>query len=208
MKRKGMRSLLLLLIGATLGGVGYMVAHSLWTMRADEMHREPLKFLDRLPDVALQLKDFHRAKIEGGRKVWELFGEEARYLKGQKQAVIKKPRLIFYDKAGRTLEATGEEGRLFFTDEELEEMKMKGDIQVNYQGYVLRTEEASYFKRKNQVVAPGKVTLQAEGLEVEGVGMVIGLEEEKVRLTKEVKTRLQPNRLENQGLRADGKKTS
>ena len=208
MNRKGVRSLLLLLIGATLGGVGYKVVHSVWTMRVNEMRREPLKLLDRLPDVTLQLKDFHRAKIEGGRKVWELFGEEARYLKGEKQAVIKKPRLIFYDKAGRTLEATGEEGRLFFTDKELEEMSMKGAVQVNYQGYVLRTEEASYFKRKNQVVAPGKVTLKAEGLEVEGVGMEIGLEEGKVRLRKEVKTRLQPNQLENQGQRADGKKTS
>lgn len=208
MKRKGVRTLLLLLIGATLGGVGYKVAHTVWTMRLDEMRKEPLKFLDRLPDVALQLKDFHRAKIEGGRKVWELWGEEARYLKGEKQAVIKKPRLIFYDKNGRTLEAIGDVGRLFFTDEELEEMSMKGAVQVNYQGYVLRTEEAFYFKRKNQVVAPGKVTLKAEGLELEGVGMEIGLEEEKVRLLKEVKTKVHPNQLENPGLRADGKKKS
>lgn len=199
---------MLLLIGATLGGVGYKVAHTVWTMRLDEMRKEPLKFLDRLPDVALQLKDFHRAKIEGGRKVWELWGEEARYLKGEKQAVIKKPRLIFYDKNGRTLEAIGDVGRLFFTDEELEEMSMKGAVQVNYQGYVLRTEEAFYFKRKNQVVAPGKVTLKAEGLELEGVGMEIGLEEEKVRLLKEVKTKVHPNQLENPGLRADGKKKS
>jgi len=202
------RTLLLLLIGATLGGVGYKVAHTIWTARVDEMRKEPLKFLDRLPDVALQLKDFHRAKIEGGRKVWELWGEEARYLKGERQAVIKKPRLIFYDKNERTLEATGDEGRLFFTDEELEEMNMKGGVRVNYQGYVLRTEEASYFKSKNQVVAPGKVTLKAEGLELEGVGMEIKLEEEKVRLLKEVKTKVHPNQLENQGLRADGKKKS
>ncbi|MBI2997125.1 MAG: LPS export ABC transporter periplasmic protein LptC [Deltaproteobacteria bacterium] len=208
MKRKGVRSLLLLLIGATLGGVGYKVADTVWTARVDEMRKEPLKFLDRLPDVALQLKDFHRAKIEGGRKMWELWGEEARYLKGEKQAVIKKPRFIFYDKNERTLEATGDEGRLFFTDKELEEMNMKGDVQVTYQGYILRTEEAFYFKSKNQVVAPGKVTLKAEGLELEGVGMEIKLEEEKVRLLKEVKTKVDPNQLENQGLRADGKRKS
>ena len=42
----------------------------------------------------------------------------------------------------------------------------------------------------------------------EGVGMEIKLEEEKVRLLKEVKTKVHPNQLENQGLRADGKRKS
>ena len=52
-------------------------------------------------------RDFHRAKIEDGRKVWEIFGDEANYYKEQKEAVIKKPRFSYYDKKGEAAEVVG-----------------------------------------------------------------------------------------------------
>lgn len=206
MTRSRLRAVLLVLVVAILGGVGYKVARTVWMIKADELRKEPLKLLNHLPDVALQVKDFRRTKIEGGRKAWELTGEEVRYLKGENQALIKKPRLVFYDKEGKTIEATGDEGRLFFLNEELEQMKLQGSIRVAYQGYVLETEEASYLKAKNQVVAPGKVNLKNAGLELEAVGMEIALGEEKIRLLNGVKTRFHPATLASLRQRADGGK--
>ncbi|MBI2361683.1 MAG: LPS export ABC transporter periplasmic protein LptC [Deltaproteobacteria bacterium] len=208
MTRFRLRSVLLVLIVATLGAVGYKVTQTVWMMDANELRKESLKLLNQLPDVALQVKDFRRTKIEGGRKAWELTGEEVRYLKGQNQAVIKKPRLVFYDKEGKTIEATGDEGRLFFLDEELDQMKFQGGIRVAYQGYVLETEEASYLQARNRVVAAGKVTLKSEGLELEGVGMEIALDEDKVRLLSAVKARFHPGTLASVRQKNDGGKKS
>ena len=67
--RKRRRFILLLVIFLSLGGVGYKVAESIWIMKAREFRKNPLKALDYLPDSALHMKDFRRAKIEEGRKV-------------------------------------------------------------------------------------------------------------------------------------------
>ena len=98
--RKTRRSILLVAIFLSLGGVGYKVYGDRSRRAKGKSKKNPLKALDYLPESALQMKDFHRAKIENGRKVWELFGEEANYYKDQKEAVIKKPRFYYYDKKG------------------------------------------------------------------------------------------------------------
>ena len=70
MRRKGIRLILLIAIFASLGGVAYKVAENFWLMKAREIKKNPSKLLDYVPEAALQIKDFRRAKIEGGRKVW------------------------------------------------------------------------------------------------------------------------------------------
>ncbi|HEV8343410.1 MAG TPA: LPS export ABC transporter periplasmic protein LptC [Candidatus Binatia bacterium] len=205
MTRKSKRFILFIVIVAALGGIGYKVAEQVWVMKSREFKRNPLKALDYLPEAALQIKDFHRTHIDGDRKVWEVFGEEARYLRADKQAVIKKPRILFYSHSGQTLEATGNEAYLFFTDQEvngqamIDRMQITGDIQVAYDGFVFNTDELFYLKGTNQIISPGKVTLKGDGLELEGVGMEISIEDEKLRLERNVKTKLQPNRLPRRG---------
>src|ERR687891_392798 len=122
-KRK--RLILLAIIFVSLAAVGYKVAESIWVMKAREFRKDPLKALEHLPESALHIRDFRRAKIEDGRKVWELFGDEASYFKEQKEAVIKKPRFYYYDKDGETAETTGDTAHLFFTERELEKMQLE-----------------------------------------------------------------------------------
>ena len=141
------------------------------------------------------MKDFRRAKIEDGRKVWEIVGDEANYYKEQKQAVIKNPRFYYYDKKGETAETTGEVAKLFFKEKELEQMQLHGNVEVNYQGYTLRSEEAIYLPDKQQIVLPKKATVVGEGLQLEGSSMQVELEEKKVRLLQNVKTKLEPDKL-------------
>ena len=100
--RKARRLILLLAIVLSLGGVGYKVTETIIANKIRAIKRNPLEALDYLPESALHIRDFHRAKIEGGRKVWEIFGDEANYYKQQKEAVVKKPRFYYYDKTGET----------------------------------------------------------------------------------------------------------
>ncbi|MBI4523103.1 MAG: LPS export ABC transporter periplasmic protein LptC [Deltaproteobacteria bacterium] len=179
---------------ASLGGVSYKVAEHFWAMKAREFKKNPLKLLDYAPEATLQIKDFRRAKIDGGRKIWEIAGEEARYLREQKEAVIKKPRFTYYRKDGEAIEATGDEGHIHFTDQELERIRLQGGIEVSYQGFILRTDEIVYFKEKNQVLMPGKVSMKGSGLEFDGIGMEIALQEEKIRLLNKVKTKIEPQK--------------
>jgi LPS export ABC transporter protein LptC len=143
------------------------------------------------------MKDFHRAKIENGRKVWEIFGDEAQYFKEQKEAVIKKPRFFYYDKKGEVAETFGDEARIYMNENELEKLVLRGGIQVTFQGYVLKSEEASYLPAKDQIVLPNRTKVTGEGLELEGASMEVELEGKKIRLVNNVKTRIEPEKLAN-----------
>jgi len=164
-------------------------------MKTQEIRKNPLKALDYIPESALHMKDFRRAKIEDGRKVWELFGDEANYFKDQKEAVIKKPRFYYYNKNGETAETTGDTARLFFNEKEMEKMQLNGEIQVTYQGYVLKSEEAIYLAAEQRIFLPTRATVAGDGLEVEGSRMEVELEAKKVRLVQNVKTKIEPDKL-------------
>lgn len=192
--RKTRRFILVLTILASLGGVAYKVTDTVQSMK-QEIKKNPLKALDYLPESALQLKDFHRAKIEDGRKVWELFGDEAQYFRDQKEAVIKKPRFYYYDKKGETAETYGDEARIYLNDKELEKLVLSGGIRVNFQGFVLQSEEASYLPAKDQIVLPTRTKVVGDGFELEGSRMEVELESKKIRLVNNVKTKLEPNKL-------------
>ena len=192
--RKFRRSILLVAIFLSLGGVAYKVTEVVQRAQK-EIKNKPLKVLDYLPESLLRIKDFHRAKIEDGRKVWELFGEEASYFKEQKEAVIKKPRFYFYDKKGEVAETTGDEAHIYLNEKELERMELRGAIQVTFQGYVLKSEQANYLPAKDQIILPNHTTVVGEGINLEGSRMEVELEDKKIRLLRQVKTKLEPDKL-------------
>ena len=192
--RKARRTILLLAILLSLGGVGYKATEFVQRVQK-EIKKNPLKALDYLPESALHMKEFHRAKIENGRKIWELFGDEASYFKEQKEAIIKKPRFYYYDKKGEVVETTGDEAHLYINEKELERMELRGDIQVSFQGYVLKSDEANYLPAKDQVILPNRTTVVGEGIELEGSSMEIELEDRKIRLVHRVKTKIEPEKL-------------
>jgi LPS export ABC transporter protein LptC len=192
--RRARRSILLLAIFVSLAGVTYKVTEIMRRVQK-EIKSKPVKALDYLPESALQLKDFHRAKIENGRKVWDLFGEEANYFKEQKETVVKKPRFYYYDKKGNVAETIGDEALVYLNEKELERMEVRGGVQVTFQGYVLKSEEANYLPAKDQIVLPSHTTVVGEGLQLEGARMEVELGDKKIRLVHAVKTRIEPENL-------------
>jgi LPS export ABC transporter protein LptC len=201
MRHKRIRIFLLVGVFASLGVVGYKAAQSIWLVQRDKIEHAAIGLLEHAPETALQLKTFHHTKIEEGQKAWEVLGEEARYLKGKQEAVVKKPRLVFYHKGGETTEAIGSTGRLYFKDKELDRMQLLGDIEINYQGLIVRTDEIVYVRSANRIVSPGKITLKGKGIELEGVGAEFAIQDEKFRLLQKVKTKLQPGKLEKMRIR-------
>lgn len=192
------RFLLLAAILASLGGVGYKVTAEIWANKLRDIRENPIQLLDQLPESALSIKDFRRAKVENGRTVWELRGDEANYDKDHRQAVIQKPRFRYYDKKGEVAEASAEIAHVYLNDKELEKMQLEGGIEISYSGYLLKSQEAIYLPAKEQIVMPQRTTLSGEGLELQGSSMEVDLGDSKVRLLRDVKTRLEPEKLAKQ----------
>jgi LPS export ABC transporter protein LptC len=193
--RKTRRLVLLLAVFLALGGVAYKVIETVHQAQ-QEIMKNPIKALDYLPESALHVKDFRRAKVENGRKIWEVMGEEADYFKDEKQAVIKKPRFFYYGENGEAAETSGEVARMFLGDKELQKLQLEGGIQVTYQNYTLKSEEAVFLPQEQRIVLPKRTTLVGGGFELEGSSMEIELESKKVRLQNNVKTKIEPAKLE------------
>lgn len=192
------RFLLLVAIFVSLGAVGYKVTAAIWANKLRDIRKNPIELLEQVPESALRIKDFRRAKVENGRTVWELLGEEASYDKDQRQAVVQKPRFLYYDKKGDIAEASAEIAHVYLNDKELEKMQLEGGIELSYSGYVLKSQEAIYLPAKEQIVMPQRTTLIGEGLELQGSSMEVDLGESKVRLLRDVKTKLEPEKLAKQ----------
>lgn len=203
--RKIRRSALVLVIFLSLGGIGFKVAEILRGVQQD-VKQNPQKILDYVPESALHMLDFHRAKVENGRKIWELYGDEANYYKDQKEAVIKKPRFFYYDKEGEVVETTGDQARIFLNEKELERMELTGGVQVSFQGYLLKSEQANYLATKDQIELPTHTTVTGEGIELEGARMEVEMEDKKIRLIADVKTKVEPEKLakKNEGKGSPG----
>jgi len=189
--RKIRRALLLAAILLSLGAVSYKVADVVQKMKKSDS-KNPIAVLDALPDTLLRIKDFHRAKIEDGRKVWELFGDEANFLKDKRQAVIKKPRFLYYDKKDEAAETSADEALVFLNEKELERLELKGGVRVAMKGYVLTSETANYLPAKEQILLPSRTLVAGEGISIEGASMEVELESKKIRLVRDVKTKIEP----------------
>jgi len=196
------RIIILSVITISLGVVIYKVAETLWLQKVMEFQEDPLKILDLVPQPALQLKQFRRTKVEEGRKVWEITGDEAVYLKADREAMITRPRLIFYHQNDENVEVRGDQGHIYFNDGEMDRLQLRGGVEIYYQGFVLKTNEIVYHQRKNQVTAKGKVAMKGKGLDLEGVGAEISLKDARLRLRNKVKTKIRPDAFEKQGITA------
>lgn len=197
MNSRKLRMVLLILISAILGGVTFKVGESIWKGKKSIRDKAVRTALQYMPDAALQIKDFHRAQVDGERKVWEVFGEEAKYLKAEGQLLLKKPRIFFYQKDDSTVEATGDNGILWMEESrgDMQKAQLLGDVEVNFRGYVLKTGEILYFKNTNQMLLPGRVSVRGAGMELDGSHMEVSLYDEKMRLNNDVKTKVEPDKL-------------
>ena len=185
------RLLILLVMAAGVVFVGIEVAEHL----REQALRNTGALLRLAPGVAVQVKDFHRSMIEDGRKTWEVKGTEATYFKDEERAVIRRPRLVFHQADGRTLEATSSKGNVFLPGGRLERAVLEGPVEMTYQAARFRSDRLIYVHSDNQVVSPGKVWGIMDGAEFEGESMTYSLAHETVELRGAVKTTIHPGRL-------------
>lgn len=194
--RKTRRALLLAVILLSLGGVAFKVSDVMQQMRKVTV-KDPVAVLDAMPEALLHIKDFHRAKIENDRKVWELFGDEAQYLKEKQEATIKKPRFLYYDKKDVPAETSADSAHVYLNEKDLDRLELKGNVRVAMKGYTLTSELARYLPAKELIHLPNRTVVVGEGISMEGASMEVELEGKKIRMVRDVKTKIEPEKLAN-----------
>ena len=186
MRRTRLRAALLIVVGAALGGIGYLVSRNVIARRVRSVESLGRDFL---PQVAQRIQNFRRVKVEHGRMVWEITAKDARYFDQDNQIVVVEPRMTFFLKdQGRTAHLTGNEGRITLEGHDVSKLTLRGDVTVRFDDLELDTEEATYERDRDLITAPGVVTVRGRTLDVRGRRMEVDVGPQHVRLLEDVHT--------------------
>ena len=186
MRRTRLRAALLIVVGAALAGIGYLVSQSVLARRVRTVAELGRDFL---PQVAQRIQNFRRVKVERGRMVWEITAQDARFFEQDNQIVVVEPRVTFFLKDdGRTAHLAGKEGRITLEGHDVRTLTLKGDVAMQLDDMELETDEATYERERDLITAPGIVTVRGRTLDVRGRRMEVDVGPQHVRLLEDVHT--------------------
>jgi len=187
--RARLRLAVALVLVAALGAGAWLLAREAAARRQAAATRE---IIDVLPDISQRIQDFHRVKIEDGRKVWEVSAAEAQYREGEGVVAVRQPMVAFFLRDGREISLRGATGTVFLDGKELRRIELEGAIDVQLGEYALSTERASYEADRDVVVAPGAVRIRGKGLDVQGERMEVEVGAQRLTLARRVQMTLWP----------------
>jgi len=186
MRRIRLRTALLVVVAAALGGIAYLVSRSVAARRGG-----PLQALgkDFLPQVAQRIRDFRRVKVEDGRTVWQITAKDAQLLKERNEIIVREPEMRFFlEQGGREAFVRGTEGSILLDGSELRAITLRGGVVVRLDDLELQTTEATYDRSRDLITSPEQVRIRGRTLEVEGRGMEVQVEPQQLRLLEDVHT--------------------
>lgn len=179
-----------LVVLSVLGLVGGVAATRMTRTRLEqELARQAV---DLLPDVAQRIQNFHRMKVDKGRKVWEVAAREARYHADENMVVVTEPSVAFFFEDGRSVALTGREGRVRLDGHELDHVDLEGEIQIQFGDYSMRTDSARYDREGDIIVAPGHVSITGRELDLQGEQLELDLSTQRMRLHDNVRVVVRP----------------
>jgi len=183
------RRLVVALVVLLLATGGGLLARHLWNQKRADLAR---RAFDLLPNVAQRIRDFHRVKVDNGRKVWEVSAKEAQYHEDEGMVVVTEPVVSFFLEDGRVVALRGNEGKVYLGGRDLQLVELVGGIEVELGDYAVRAEYASYDRRTDVVIAPGKVEISGDTFDMRGQQMEVTVGSQRLILSGGVETTLRP----------------
>ncbi len=189
MSRRQLRFVAVFCAVFLLVGVGYGVVRSVREQRAQELQHLGL---DIASEVGQRIQNFRRVSIREGKKVWEIAAREARYFETEGMVVVDDPEVVFYFGEGETISVRGEEGRLHLRGQKVEQIVLKGKLEVRFADFLVATEEAVYSWQQDRIYSPGVVEITGRGLTIKGEECEVAMADKKLTLARNVQTVVVP----------------
>jgi LPS export ABC transporter protein LptC len=178
-----LRTLVGVIILGSLGVVGVLVWQT-WTPRSTE-GIPPSK-----PDASadLRLDRVHYTETREGVKEWELEATSAVYRKEGETMFLEKIRATFYGRDQGSYHLVGEKGKF---NAQTKVIEVYDGVKIDSSdGYHMRTRTLKYQADQKELHTSDPVELEGPTMRVEGGGMVVDLNRERVKILGGVTTTL------------------
>ena len=139
-----------------------------------------------LPTADMVLSKVRFTDSQGGRPTWVIESDTARLFKEKNKALFEGVRLTFYASDGRVMHMESRQGEL---DTETRDMLVSGDVQGrSSDGLEFFTSTLNYYDKRREIKTHAPVKIVAPNFQTQGVGMVVDLRQERVRLLNQVRS--------------------
>src|SRR5215470_8046614 len=108
--RTRLRWLVVAVLAVVLGAGAWLLQRDFAARRRADQARS---FVEVLPNVAQRIQNFHRVKVDNGRKVWEVSAREAQYVENEQVVLVEAPVVEVFLQDGRTVSLRGDSGKVF-----------------------------------------------------------------------------------------------
>jgi LPS export ABC transporter protein LptC len=180
---KNLKFILAMIILASLGLVGGMVWRNMAPSEQSSAPRKPAS-----DPADLKLDRLIYTETKEGKKEWELEAASASYFKDKGTVVLNKVKATFFGKNQETYVLVSEKGMLNTVTKAIEVYEgVKIDTS---DGYQVRTASLKYLAESRELSTPDRVVLSGPQMQVEGVGLVLDLDKQRVRILDQVQTTL------------------
>lgn len=144
--------------------------------------------------IDVSLEDIDYTHIEDGQPRWRLMSNQLERNSSSGTLGLNEPELKFFDEqgelAGSARAARGE------VSSDYQAVKLRGDVVLKHvAGYTLQTESLDYDNALQQATTDAHVLMFADGVRLEGNGLVFYLKEKRLQLNAEVSGFLDPEKM-------------
>jgi LPS export ABC transporter protein LptC len=139
-------------------------------------------------EADIQLQKIHYTSTnDKGVKEWELKALSANYFQDKDLIEFEDVKVIYYSEKGKVFTLRGDNGLLNIKTKDIQ---LSGNvIGTSNDGYRFRTESLVYKADKHQAKTDDKVFLEGPYFDLEGWGMIMDVEKEKVSLLNDVRAK-------------------
>ncbi len=140
----------------------------------------------QLPKADIILSRVRFVDTRGGHRDWIVESHHAQLFKDKNLAVFEGVHVTFFGKDGREMHLYSNRGEL---DTETRAMEARGDVRGrSADGLQFFTSALHYDDDKREITTSAPVKILGSGYETQGVGMVVDLKKESLRLLNQVRS--------------------
>ena len=131
------------------------------------------------------MKEINFSQVIEGVKLWELKAEEVEYQKERNQVSFKKVTVIYFPKGEKPITLVGNRGQL---NTQSKDIFIEGEVNVSSEaGFELKAPALHYEDGKRQVWTEGEISFKGPRIEVEGKGMAMNLDTQKLLIKQKAR---------------------
>jgi len=150
--------------------------------------------LPALPrNVELSLSNVHYTEVKGDTKQWDLFAEKGEYDRSRDLTLLSAVKLVLPgDKKSGEIVLRANQAEYFNATKDV---LLQGNVAAtSVSGMAFSTQKAFYRSASAEVTTDNPVHFSDERLTVEGVGMVLNVKTKDVKILRDVRATVRPDK--------------